>query len=248
MILSGGLRALARSLHGQGPRNRIFLLSHMRANTSVLGHILGSNPAIEGYYEMQRSYTRRIDFRLQKLFFYARHEPKPGAVYMFDKILHDKYRLADALLGADDRIVIMIRKPGPTISSIAKLFGAKPGHKFSTFAGAESYYAGRLASLRRQAELLEGRFVLLQSEDLLERSATSLVKLTAFLSLRVPLSAQYAVFPNTGVAGAGDTSPLIRAGRIASQAPTQPDFTPGEALAELYDAALQELTRRSVAP
>ena len=96
--------------------------------------------------------------------------------------------------------------------------------------------------------MLEGRFLLLQSEDLLERSATSLVKLTAFLSLRVPLSAQYAVFPNTGVAGAGDTSPLIRAGRIASQAPTQPDFTPGEALAELYDAALQELTRRSVAP
>jgi len=55
---------------------------------------------------------------------------------MFDKILHDKYRLDDALLGADDRLVIMIRKPGPTISSITRLFGAKPGHKFSTFAGA----------------------------------------------------------------------------------------------------------------
>lgn len=248
MILPGGVKALARSLHGQGPRNRIFLLSHMRANTSVLGHILGSNPAIEGYYEMQRSYTRRVDFRLQKLFFYARHEPKPGAVYMFDKILHDKYRLADALLGADDRIVIMIRKPGPTISSIARLFGAKPGHKFSTFGGAESYYAARLASLRRQAELLEGRFLLLQSEDLLERPEASLERLTAFLSLRVPLSAQYEVFPNTGVPGAGDTSALIRAGRIASPAPTQPDFTPGAALAELYDTALQALTRGSVTP
>jgi hypothetical protein len=246
VILPGGVKALARALRGTGPRNRIFLLSHMRANTSVLGHILGSNPAIEGYYEMQRSYTRRVDFRLQQLFFYARHEPKPGAVYMFDKILHDKYRLADALLGADDRIVIMIRKPGPAISSITRLFGAKPGHKFSTFAGAESYYAGRLASLRRHAERLEGRFMLLRSEDLLERTESSLEKLAAFLALRVPLSAQYEVFPNTGVAGAGDTSALIQSGRIASQAPDAPDFTPGEALAELYDAALQELTRRSV--
>lgn len=248
MILSGGVKALARSLQGQGPRNRIFLLSHMRANTSVLGHILGSNPAIEGYYEMQRSYTRRVDFRLQELFFYARHEPKPGAVYMFDKILHDKYRLADAVLGADDRIVIMIRKPGPTISSITRLFGAKPGHKFSTCAGAESYYVGRLASLRKYAERLEGRFLLLQSEALLERPEASLERLTAFLSLRVPLSAQYEVFPNTGVPGAGDTSALIQSGRIASQAPMQPDFTPGEALAELYDAALRELTRRSATP
>lgn len=248
MIPSGGVKALARALRGTGPRNRIFLLSHMRANTSVLGHILGSNPGIEGYYEMQRSYMRRVDFRLQQLFFYARHEPKPGAVYMFDKILHDKYRLADALLGTDDRIVIMIRQPGPAISSIARMFGDKPGHKFSTFAGAEAYYAGRLESLRRHAERLEGRFMFLRSEDLLERPEASLERLTAFLSLRVPLSAQYDVFPNTGVPGAGDTSALIRSGRIATRAPGSPEFTPGETLAGLYDAALRELTRRSVEP
>jgi hypothetical protein len=248
VILPGGVKALARALRGQGPRNRIFLLSHMRAHTSVLGHILGSNPAIEGYYEMQRRYTRRVDLRLQQLFFYARHEPKPGAAYLFDKILHDKYRLDDALLGADDRLVIMIRKPGPTISSIARLFGDKPGHKFSTFAGAEAYYAGRLASLQRYSERLEGRFLLLEAEDLVERPAAALERLTGFLSLRVPLSEQYDVFPNTGVPGTGDTSALIRSGHIATRAPGSPEFTPGETLAGLYDAALQELTRRSVEP
>jgi hypothetical protein len=35
---------------------RIFLLSHMRAYTSLAGHILGSHPQINGYYEMHISY------------------------------------------------------------------------------------------------------------------------------------------------------------------------------------------------
>ena|GEM_PF-6589379 len=89
---------------------------------------------------------------------------------------------------------------------------------------------------------------MLEAEDLVERPAAALERLTGFLSLRVPLSAQYDVFPNTGVPGAGDTSALIRSGRIATRAPGSPEFTPGETLAGLYDAALQELTRRSVEP
>jgi hypothetical protein len=35
---------------------RIFLLSHMRAFTSLAGHILGSHPQVNGYYEMHISY------------------------------------------------------------------------------------------------------------------------------------------------------------------------------------------------
>jgi len=38
------------------PYARIFLLSHMRAFTSLAGHILGSHPQINGYYEMHLSY------------------------------------------------------------------------------------------------------------------------------------------------------------------------------------------------
>jgi len=32
------------------PHARIFLLSHMRAFTSLAGHILGSHPQINAYY------------------------------------------------------------------------------------------------------------------------------------------------------------------------------------------------------
>ena len=38
------------------PYARIFLLSHMRAFTRLAGHILGSHPQINGYYEMLISY------------------------------------------------------------------------------------------------------------------------------------------------------------------------------------------------
>ena len=38
------------------PCARIFLLSHMRAYTSLAGHILGSHPQINGYYEMHLGY------------------------------------------------------------------------------------------------------------------------------------------------------------------------------------------------
>lgn len=35
---------------------RIFLLSHMRAHTSLMAHILGSHSQINGYYEMHLDY------------------------------------------------------------------------------------------------------------------------------------------------------------------------------------------------
>lgn len=35
---------------------RIFLLSHMRAYTSLAGHNLGSHPSINGYYKMHISH------------------------------------------------------------------------------------------------------------------------------------------------------------------------------------------------
>ena len=37
---------------GSSVYQHIFLLSHMRANTSLISHILGSHPQISGYYEM----------------------------------------------------------------------------------------------------------------------------------------------------------------------------------------------------
>ncbi|HEX7971345.1 MAG TPA: hypothetical protein VF501_03895 [Thiobacillus sp.] len=80
------------SLQSQGYA-RIFLLSHMRAYTSLAGHILGSHPQINGYYEMHLSYedAAALDRQLET---YKQGEVlKENSRYLFDKLLHNDYLL-----------------------------------------------------------------------------------------------------------------------------------------------------------
>jgi len=50
--------------------DRIYLLSRMRAFTSLAGHILGSHPQINGYYEMHLSYQHAAALDKQLEFFW----------------------------------------------------------------------------------------------------------------------------------------------------------------------------------
>ena len=69
--------------------SRIFLLSHMRAYSSTLGHIIGSHPRINGYYEMHQSYLSDADLA-QQIADYSQHDNlKPDSHYQFDKLLHN---------------------------------------------------------------------------------------------------------------------------------------------------------------
>jgi hypothetical protein len=69
--------------------SRIFLLSHMRAFTSLIGHILGSHAKINGYYEMHLSYYSS-DSLDQQLKLYKKTESiKAHSHYLFDKLLHN---------------------------------------------------------------------------------------------------------------------------------------------------------------
>ena len=81
---------------------RIFLLSHMRAYSSLIGHILGSHPHINGYYEMHLSYTSASDLDQQLRLYMQTETPEPGSIYLFDKPLHNDYALdTDILAGTD---------------------------------------------------------------------------------------------------------------------------------------------------
>jgi hypothetical protein len=42
-------------------RRHLFLLGHMRSYSSVLSHILGSHPQIDGYCETHIKYRTRLD-------------------------------------------------------------------------------------------------------------------------------------------------------------------------------------------
>ena len=89
---------------------QIFLLSHMRANTSLLGHILGASPEIEGYYEMHIGYHSWRSRWRQKLLHFAQHKPKRRGRYMFDKVLHNDHAIAPMFLQSS-KIIFSLRPP-----------------------------------------------------------------------------------------------------------------------------------------
>ena len=109
------------------PYARIFLLSHMRAFTSLAGHILGSHPQINGYYEMHLSYEDAAALDRQLEVFQQGDVLKADSRYLFDKLLHNDYVLRPERLGlADIKVLVALAEPAHTIKSIVHLFRQKP--------------------------------------------------------------------------------------------------------------------------
>jgi len=221
-MLKRAVRKLEKMTGPLRRRDRIFLLSHMRANTSLFGHLLGSNPQIEGYYELHENYTSSDDFKRAKLKYYRSHPPKNGAIYLFDKILHNNHRFDHQLLGPNDKVVIMIRAPAPSVDSVLKIFADKPDSRWSTREEAERYYWDRLEGLMESSRALQNDYFFLTSEELVGDSVKVLAQLTEFLALDTPLREEYSTFEKTGRRGFGDSSEDITAGKILSGKRSRP--------------------------
>lgn len=199
---------------------RIFLLSHMRAYTSLFGHILGSHPQINGYYEMHLSYESEQDLERQ-VQQYAQHDPlKPNSQFLFDKLLHNDYALNVEQLNLQNTMVLMtIRQPESVLKSIINLFAKKnPAHEYANPNGATQYYIERLARLYQFSQQYPQRYYYFDAELLRANTQSTLATLSQWLKLDSPLSEQYQRFTKTGVAGAGDTSPAISSGKVLNQA------------------------------
>ena len=197
------------------PYDRIFLLSHMRAYTSLAGHILGSHPRVNGYYEMHISYEDASALDRQLALYQQSDALKPGGRYLFDKLLHNDYRLMPERLGlADARILISLAEPAHTIKSIVHLFAQKEiADLYASPAEAANYYIARLRALADFARSHPGCFYF--DAELWQRAPEKLLpRLTAWLELDSPLSEQYQIFSQTGKPLKGDSSPRIHSGRI----------------------------------
>jgi hypothetical protein len=196
----------------------IFLLSHMRANTSLFGHLLGSHPQIEGYYEMHIDYYSWKSLWRQKLRHFAGHAPKPQATYMFDKILHDGHHVDTSILQrASSRTIFMLREPEQSIKSLVALYRERNPHRpESTAEGAARYYIDRLRTLSGIASALGGRYFYLDAEALVERTDATLATLSTWLSLPTPIPSEYETFSLTGQRNSGDSSARLKSGRVQS--------------------------------
>ena len=195
---------------------RIFLLSHMRAYTSLLGHILGSHPAINGYYEMHLSYENAAALDMQLEAFRQDEVPKPGSRYLFDKLLHNDYVLNPGRLGsADIKLLVALAEPEHTIRSIVHLFAQKPDPDlYASPVQAAHYYIERVRALAGFCRTTDWPYRYFDAELLQRAPETLLPRLTAWLELDSPLSERYEVFSQTGKARRGDTSERVRSGRI----------------------------------
>lgn len=188
----------------------------MRAYTSLAGHILGSHPAINGYFELHLGYENAAALERQLEVYRAYETLKPDSRYLFDKLLHNDYPLDVERLGtAAIKILVALLEPEQTIRSIVDLFARKgTDARYASPAAAAGYYIERLewlaafcASLTRPYTYYDAALFLADPEALLER-------LARWLELDTPLQAQYQIFSQTGRPGRGDSSPLIHSGRI----------------------------------
>lgn len=204
----------------------IFLFSHMRANTSLFGHILGSHPDIEGYYEMHIGYYSWKSLWRQKLLYLENHSLKPTSRFFFDKLLHDYCVVApDILARPGTRCVFMLRRPEKTIPSIVGLYRKnQPEHEFAQVGGAAAYYMARVGELARLARTMPHGFYYLDAEDLIEHSTETLQALSTWLGLSQPLTPEYRMFSKTGAPQAGDSSDRIKSGTIHKHQHSYPDI------------------------
>jgi hypothetical protein len=220
MKIRKALLALLRRPTLFKPTKHIILLSHMRANTSLIGHILGSHPEISGYYEMHIGYFSWKSLFRQKLEFQAAHEQEACSPFYFDKVLHSEHYVNTNLFNPSRAIAIFsLRNPEKTIPSIIKLYEkVDPTHEFCTIEGAARYYIERAQTLSEMAEKLSGNYFYYDAEAIKDNTTDTLSFLTKALALNSPLTKNYKTQNKTGKDDSGDHSENLAKGYISKNA------------------------------
>ena len=215
--------------NGWRPEKFIFILSHMRSGSTLLTHLLVSNPAICGYGETRTRYFSRRQFGILtgKVLYTLRDElASSGKRYVLDKLLHDRFIGPDSVetfSGADVKIIFLLREPLGTLGSLVDRLGHTEAH-------AMDYYSRRMAMLQKYGNILTPKIscLALTYDQLLHRTEDIFRLLERFLELDCSLMETYRILPTTGVRRVGDPSPKILAGKIVRDEPARggiPDDT-----------------------
>ncbi|MDC8830341.1 hypothetical protein [Alteromonas gilva] len=219
----------------------LLLLSHMRANTSLFGHVLGDHEAINGYYEMHIGYFSWKSLVRQKLLFAQHHNIKPKSTYFFDKVLHSEHHVRPSLLNRPELTVIFsLRPPQTTIPSIVKLYTkVDPNHEFATKSGAVSYYIERINYLSELSKQTAS-YIYIDADAIRKNTTRTLDSLTDLLGLETALVPEFAKQKLTGVGNSGDHSGYLETGKITNKTSNYDNVQfSSEELTELNNAYLQ---------
>ncbi|MEO0869785.1 MAG: sulfotransferase [Cyanobacteria bacterium J06642_11] len=216
------------------PYRFLLLLSHMRSGSSLLTHLLTTNPEVIGYGETHTNYADSQDFKelLRKVYWQAQdfrtlqdiQNLRMNHTYVMDKVLHNKKFLDHKFLASEQIYsIFLLREPERSLASIADL---KPHwNQQDTI----DYYAERMAMLVEYARLIQDpqRMLVVSYEQLLENTPKVLTTLQQFLQTQAPFTEEYKVLKTTGMKGVGDSKGKIKAGKIVrSQRQLSQDFEP----------------------
>jgi hypothetical protein len=199
----------------------LFLLSHMRSGSSLLTHILSSNPEIIGYGETHIQYFSEESFQQLMLKIYL-NVPEFRRIkdlknfrmnhhYILDKVLHNNKFLEHSFLTSKNvHVIFLLREPQRTLHSILDL---KPHWSEEK---ALLYYGDRLKNLELYAQIINNsdRAFFLTYEQLLNSTDLVLEKLQGFLKTKHSFTENYKVLKTTGQPGVGDSKENIKAGQI----------------------------------
>jgi hypothetical protein len=207
-VVRHGLRSIR--IH---PPRIVFIMGHMRSGSTLLMHILLSNPEFIGCGE--RSVAYRFADDLDKLEIAARRSQSSllrQVSYVVDQINHDEFTPDPDLLQSEQiRCIFLIREPEEAIQSLLRI--TRQSSDPWSVERAIDYYVGRLKTLAAFHEKAGRRAIGLTYSDLVDHSPKTLKRLTSFLAPSSPLRPEYSIHSFTG--RRGDTSERIRLGRIA---------------------------------
>lgn len=231
-------------------RRYMFLLSHMRSYSSLLGHLLGSHPQIAGYTETHHSYRSELDLVELALKIYHTNGRHLKGEILFDKVLHGKYEFSDSMLRRKDvDLLFVIREPVATVRSTVAMARRKsnPDWKGDP-AKVAKYYENRVSQLVDLAGRPHRRSAFLLADDLMTRTDGVLSNLGKFLDLATPLQSTYETFEFTGKHTYGDPGKHISAGSIVTERDQHGDIEIDDSIEksvkEAFDYGLAELGRR----
>lgn len=197
------------------PRRYLFVMSHMRSYSSLLCHILNSNPQIAGYVETHRPYKHELDL-IELVFEVHRTAGTVSGRYVLDKCLHNYVEIAPRIMRRKDVFMVFsVREPERTIKSTIAMANRKknPGWKGDP-QKVLRYYRRRLDKLIEIAEKGPAHSLYFDADDLLERTQPVLRGLQQFLELDASLSSDYETEELTGKASYGDPGEYISEGTI----------------------------------